>query len=93
MGVLPAHVKSRPPPRSSDQWWSMSGQDETDPLFTISGTIGSTIDVAVSIRYVDNEAATAGGIPASALVGQVYYDYLDGIASGNLVPVGVAVLL
>jgi len=70
----------------------MSGQDETDPLFIIMGTAGSTVDLAVQIRYVDNETATAGGIPTGASVGQVYFDYLDGVASGNFVPVGVNVL-
>lgn len=92
MGVLPAHVKTKPPPRSSDQWWSMSGADETDPLFTIIAPAESIADVAVTLRFVDNEAATAGGVPAGATVGQVYYDYLDGIASGTWAPVGVAIL-
>jgi hypothetical protein len=92
MGVLPAHVKSRPPPMSSNQWWSMSGTDETDPLFTIIASTESVCDVAVTIRYVDNEAATAGGSPTGASVGQVYYDYLDGSASGTWAPVGVAIL-
>jgi len=70
----------------------MSGTDETDPLFTIIAPAESIADVAVTVRLVDNESATAGGSPAGANVGQVYYDYLDGIASGTWAPVSVAIL-
>jgi len=70
----------------------MSGTDESDPLFIITAPTESIVDVAVTLRLVDNEAATAGGVPAGANVGQVYYDYLDGIASGTWAPVSVAIL-
>jgi len=70
----------------------MSGTDESDPLFTIIAPAESVVDVAVTLRIVDNEVATAGSVPTLANVGQVYYDYLDGIQSGTWAPVGVAIL-
>jgi len=70
----------------------MSGTDESDPLFTIIAPAESIVDVAVTLRLVDNEVGTAGDAPAGANVGQVYYDYLDGIASGTWAPVSVAIL-
>jgi hypothetical protein len=69
----------------------MSGTDESDPLFTLIVPAESICDVRVNLRLVDNEAATAGDVPAGASVGQVYYDFLDGIG-GQWVPVSVTPL-
>jgi hypothetical protein len=92
MGVLPAHVRTRPPPRSSDQWWSMTGQNENDPLMTIIAPAESVLDLQVAIRFVDNEAATSGDSPTGANSGQVYFNYLDGIAGATWAPVSASVL-
>jgi hypothetical protein len=93
MGVLPAHVRTTPPPRSSDEWWSMSGTDETDPLFTLILPVQSIVDVRVAVRLIDNEPQqTTSEILAGATLGRVYYDYLDGISSGLLLPVGGTVV-
>jgi hypothetical protein len=70
----------------------MSGTDESDPLFTIIVPAESICDVAVTLRVVDNEAATVGGIPVGATLGQVYYAPLDGNTTALWVPVGVSVL-
>jgi len=70
----------------------MSGTDEADPLFTIIAPAESICDVAVTLRIVDNEAASGGGVPAGASLGQVYYQHLDGIAVALWVPVGVSIL-
>jgi len=93
MGVLPAHVFARPPPRSSDQWWSMSGNNETDPLFTLVLPINSVIDVVCDLRLVELEAATPVTVaPTGATAGTVYGNFLDGLTSGKLTPVGLTVL-
>jgi hypothetical protein len=88
MGVRPAHVFSSPPALSSCAWWSLSGTLETDPLFTIVVPTNSIIDVQVSVREIDTESPTGADVPAGATVGQVYGDYLDGLTSGKLAPVG-----
>jgi hypothetical protein len=92
MGVRAAHVRTRPPKDASERWWSMSNFTETDQLFTLVLPADSVVDVSTSIRLVDNESTIAGDIPAGATPGTFYYDYLDGIASGKLAPVSVAVL-
>jgi hypothetical protein len=88
MGVRPAHVSTKPPARSSAQWWSLSGSQEADALFTMILPLNCVIDVSADLRFVEQEAPTAGEIPAGAIVGQVYGDFLDGLASGSLAPVG-----
>jgi len=91
MGVLPAHVLAKPPPNSSNRWWSMSGTDEADPLFTLVVPSQTVCDVRVNLRLVDSEAPVAGDVPAGATVGQVYYDFLDGIG-GQWNPISVSQL-
>ncbi len=88
MGVRPAHVRSRPPARSSAQWWSMSGSQETDNLFQISVPQNSVIDLTVDLRFVEQESPTAGETPTGAALGHIYCDALDGVISGQLTPVG-----
>jgi hypothetical protein len=87
MGVRPAHVHTSPPPTSSNQWWSISGSQETDDLFVIVTSVGTVLDISVEIRLVESEAPTAGPIPAGASLGQAYGVPLDGLG-GNLKPVG-----
>jgi len=92
MGIEPAYVQTKPPPRSSDQWWSMSGSDESDDLFTITVYGTAILDVHVSVRLVDTEAPTAGSVPVAATLGQLYYNYLDSDSSSVWVPQGGTVL-
>lgn len=88
MGVSPAHIVTQPPANSSDRWWSMSGQNEADNLFGLSLPADSVVDVTLELRLVETEAPTAGDVPAGAALGQLYGDYLDGLSSGKLAPVG-----
>jgi len=92
VGVTPAHIRTSPPRDSSCRWWSMNGNLETDPLFTLGLPTNSTIDITVEMRLVEAEAPTAGDIPAGASIGQLYGDFLDGLASGKLTPVGYIAL-
>jgi len=92
MGVRPAHIRTQPPPRSSAQWWSMSGQQESDNLFVITVGANSVIDLTVDMRFVEQEAPVAGETPAGATLGQLYGDYLDGVISAKLLPIGLNAL-
>jgi hypothetical protein len=92
IGVSPAHIRSSPPSRSSCEWWSMSGQQEADDLFVLVIPVNTTIDVTMALRFVENEAPTEGDAPTGATVGRLYGDYLDGLVSGMLAPVGYIAL-
>jgi hypothetical protein len=70
----------------------MSGFNESDDLFVLNVPADSIIDVICELRLVEMEAPTAGDIPAGAAIGQIYGDYLDGLASGKLAPVGLVAL-
>lgn len=88
MGVRPGHIRAIPPPSSSNRWWSISGMSEADVLFVLGLPANAVIDVTLDMRLVVNESPVAGDVPAGAAVGQVYCDYLDGLASGKLNPDG-----
>lgn len=90
MGVRPSYVSSRPPVDSSDRWWSISGTNESEVLFKISGPIGTVIDIQAAVRLADDEAAVAAenGTAVMSTVGKVYFNYLDGFASKLLTPAG-----
>jgi hypothetical protein len=93
MGVRPAHIRCIPPSRSSNQWWSMSGVNETDQLFIMNAVPANTfIDVTVLLRLVEVENPTAGDVPAGAILGKLYGDYLDGITAALCQPVGLTPL-
>jgi len=93
MGVLPAHISAKPPPSSSNRWWSMSGQLETDDLFALTFPANTIIDVTVEARLVEQEAPTAGPVPTGAIFGQIYGCTLDGNGvTGVLLPVGYTLL-
>lgn len=92
MGVSPAHFRTTPPASSSDRWWSMSGQNETDDLFVLVLPVDCIIDVTVEVRVVETEAPTQGDNGTGLTLGQLYGDYLDGVASGKLSPVGYTVI-
>jgi hypothetical protein len=90
IGVRPAFVSSRPPPDSSNRWWSISASNESEVLVNLSGAAGTVIDVDCSVRFADDEGAVNGesGTGAAATAGQAYWNYLDGFASKILTPVG-----
>jgi len=92
MGIRPAHVSSAPPASSSNRWWSMTGSLESDQMFALTFPANTVIDVILDCRLVETELPTAGDVPAGAVIGQLYGDYLDGLASGLLSPIGYTVL-
>jgi len=92
MGVTPSHIVCQPPRNSSDVWWSINGMNESDQMFELFIAANSVVDVTLELRMLENESPTAGDIPAGAALGQQYGDYLDGLASGKLSPLGFIVL-
>lgn len=63
--------------------------NEGETLFSLTLPADAIVDVTVSLKFIENEAAEpCTDTPAGATPGTIYYDYLDGIASGKLTPVG-----
>lgn len=94
MGVRPAYVTSRPPKLSSSEWWSLTASNGSEELFEITVPVDTIIDVLVDIRFVDNQEDSANGDnPTGATPGVMYYNYLDGLTSGKLTPVGGVTIL
>lgn len=92
MGVRPAHVRAIPPASSSNRWWSLSGSLESDAVFNLQYPANTIIDVTLDCRLVEQEAPTAGDVPTGAVAGTLYGNYLDGISTALLAPVGFTVL-
>jgi len=86
MGLIPAHIRASPPKASSDMWWSMSGSNESEQLFSMTVEANTVIDVTLEVRLVEQESPTAGDVPAGATLGRLYGDYLDGVTSSKLAP-------
>jgi hypothetical protein len=71
----------------------MSGVNETDQLFIMNAVPANTfIDVTLLLRLVEVENPTAGDVPAGAILGKLYGDYLDGITAALCQPVGLTPL-
>jgi hypothetical protein len=70
----------------------MSGSQETDVLFSLIIPASTIVDISVEIRVVEQEAPTAGDVPAGAVLGQMYGGFLDGIAGGTMSPIGLVPL-
>jgi len=92
-GVEVGFLDLVPPTSSSDPWWTVSGSNETEILFYIKMSQYSTVDVHLTCHLSDNETATTGDVPIGATLGTFYFNYLDGISSGHLAPVGNVNLL
>lgn len=88
MNLAPAHVYTLPPRDSSAKWWSISGSSESEILVYLTAPSGSIVDLRVNARVIDHEAATAAEAPAGGTAGQIVYNYLDGLASGKMSPIG-----
>lgn len=96
IGVRPAFIETKPPADSSAKWWSISGSNETEVLFKLSSVGGGIqVDIQTAVQFADDEGAVSAenGTAASATVGKVYWNYLDGFASKQLSPVGGVTVL
>jgi hypothetical protein len=93
MGVRPARVTSKPPLNSAASWSGLSNSDDNTALVNLILPADTIIDVHVSLRLVDDEAAVAGETISGGISGTMYYGYLDGLSSGKLAPVGSVNLL
>lgn len=83
-------VISQAPPRGSlaSFWWNTSSVLST-VLFTISCSIGSTIETYLDFTFLNNAPSTGIAGVATVVVGNTYYLALDGFASNKLIPVGL----
>jgi hypothetical protein len=79
VGMSPARLRTHPPVRSSAEWWTLLGQNESETLLNLTAPTGSIVDVSLDLVFIDNESATSGTAPYTGLTtGQVYYGRLDG---------------
>jgi hypothetical protein len=89
VGLMPAHVTSRPPQNASNSWWSINGSNESEVLFAIVVPQESIIDVEVSMKLIDREAATAVSAALTGVVlGTVYYGPLNGVTTKTILAAG-----
>jgi hypothetical protein len=93
MGVRPARVDARPPVNSAASWAGLSNSDDNTALVSLILPADTIIDVHLSLKFVDDEAAVAGETISGGTSGTMYYGYLDGLSSGKLAPVGSVNLL
>jgi hypothetical protein len=72
----------------------LTASNGSEELFEITVPVDTIIDVLVDIRFVDNQEDSANGDnPTGATLGVMYYNYLDGLTSGKLTPVGGVTVL
>jgi len=92
MNLEPAYVTSKPPMQSSCSWWSIYNNNESEVLFTLTIPAASVVDIEVSVRLIENSTTQVGEVPSGGVIGEWYYNYLDGSASGLLNPVGAVTI-
>ncbi len=79
-------VTSVPPKGTLGQFWQTASNTST--IFTISAPSGSIVDIVVDFT-LSNEIAPTSITVVTAVLGQVYYLYLDGPGSHLLKPEGL----
>jgi len=81
--------RSRPPANSTASFWSLTGSNETEVLFSLLATSNDYIDVSMSCVFMDSESPINVTTVNAGVVNSVYRTYLDGPAGGaQMVPVG-----
>jgi hypothetical protein len=87
-----SHLRTRPPKNSVASFWSISGTDESEPLFSMDVTANVVIDVNLSYtlqNFVDYNAAAVSSTSSKTLTtGVLYGAALDGVASNVMTPLG-----
>jgi hypothetical protein len=86
--AFPAHIMTSPPRGSNASFWQ-NGQASVN-LFEITYSAGSVVDVHVTGILLDGSAGVGGPLTlVGATVGAIYYEPLDGRATGLLDPVAL----
>jgi hypothetical protein len=86
--AIPRCLHSTPPPKSlaSFVWNSTSA---ATVLFNIASPAGSVVDVEATFWFSNQIAASTQNV-VTAVIGSVYYGYLDGPAAHHYSPLGLA---
>jgi hypothetical protein len=86
MGIEPAHVRTRPAPRSGVALFQGTS---TNTAFTLTCPSGTVVDVELSFRGLPGIFTATQNAPVGAVAGAWYYRGLDGLALGATVFVPV----
>jgi len=82
--IRPPYLSATPPIQSAASFWSLTGSNESEVLFTLVATpSGCVIDVFLDIILFDGESSVTITTTASGTTGQLYMGYLDGPISGG----------
>jgi hypothetical protein len=86
------HQKLRPPPMSGASFWSISGVNESEPLFTMDVPMSTIVDLQCS-WVMQNPVSTSitpvvTGTAHSVTEGLIYVAALDGVSTNELAPGG-----
>jgi hypothetical protein len=90
--AFPSHITTSPPPQSLASFWSLSGINETENLFTITAQTLSIIDVWCDIVLMNGESAHSVPSTNSGVAGTLYLLALDS-SGGNYPPVSYQTLV
>jgi hypothetical protein len=71
-------LMQKPPKNSLASYWSLTGSNESESLFTLGCGFNDVIDVDYSVVLMDAETPVNVTSFASGTVGQLYRSYLDG---------------
>jgi hypothetical protein len=80
----PAHVVSSPPPQSLCSFWSITGSNESEILFTLNIGSGGIVDCWFDIVLFDGESVVTFNTNTVGTTGQLYMGYLDGPGAGTV---------
>jgi hypothetical protein len=85
---------SKPPPNSLVSDWLEVNFSYADTIFSVTAPAGCVMDVDMSFTLGNALQPSSSVVQTvgSNVVGNVYYNYLDGYANGNIKPLGVPVI-
>jgi hypothetical protein len=89
----PGHLVCTPPPMSLASFWSLTGSNETETLFTLTAPVACIVDIDTDIVLNDGETPVNIVTVAAGTIGLTYASYLDFSSTKVIQPVSYESLL
>jgi hypothetical protein len=87
--AFPAHLVTKPPAQSLASFWTTVNAGSATNIFRLNCPAGTVVDLSLQLIENDQELANVTVTVVTAVLGNIYYLYLDGVTTHLLTPVSL----